>query len=60
MKTQIELKEARTTNGTTSITVKSLIFWRGFDFLVGVMIARIKPANMKIFKGFSVTTLPKT
>jgi hypothetical protein len=24
------------------------------------MIAKIKPANMKIFKGFSITTLPKT
>jgi hypothetical protein len=24
------------------------------------MIAEIKPANMKIFNGFSITTLPKT
>jgi WD40 repeat protein len=29
------------------------------DFCVGVMIAKIRPANMKIFKGFSITTLPK-
>jgi hypothetical protein len=26
---------------------------------MGVMIVKIKPANMKIFKGFSITTLPK-
>jgi hypothetical protein len=29
-------------------------------FRVGVIIAKIKPANMKIFKGFSIATLPKT
>jgi hypothetical protein len=26
---------------------------------MGVMVAKIKPANMKIFKGFSITTFPK-
>jgi hypothetical protein len=36
------------------------LFSGGFNFREGVMIVKIKPANMKIFKGFSITTLPKT
>jgi hypothetical protein len=37
-------------------TVKSLKS-RGFYFRDGIMIVKIK--HMKIFKGFSITTLPK-
>jgi hypothetical protein len=29
------------------------------DFQEGVNIVKIKPADMKIFEGFSITTLPK-
>jgi hypothetical protein len=43
-------------------TVKSLIFtWVLFlPFHEGVVIAKIKHVNMKIFKEFSITTLPQT
>jgi hypothetical protein len=38
---------------------KITYFRVGLIFREGGMIVKIKPANMKIFKGFSITTLPK-
>jgi hypothetical protein len=47
--------------GMLSSDILTTVDPEGFIFMrdtVIMMIAKIKPANMKIFKGFSVTMLP--